>query len=211
MNKVTIVLVSIFTVYPLFLPQLHAQSNCETITTSLEKAAQKHEKLGALTAHGNYESRSRMMGNSYARNQAMELMAEAVTGYMRNHLTETLSFSSEEQQDRFAAQLLGESEQGVATIGGQQYNSSSSFVSLTLHGVREVTSNECPLKNGGSSIYYKLLAISPEGIIQTIDEAIVSFAENEEISGEALIDSWEKSALKASLLEQQKKYEKKMN
>ena len=83
-------------------------------------------------------------------------------------------------------------------------------MSLTLHGVREIMSNECPSENGGSNNYYKLLAMTPEGIMLTIEEAIMSFADRDESTTDELLNSWKQSELKASLLEQQKKYEKKM-
>lgn len=210
MNKSIHVLISVITIYASILPHLKAQSNCEDITTSLEQAAQKHEKFGALTILGKSEAMVRTMGRSAAHHKGMALMSQAITAYMQTRLQDELVYANDEQQERFAVRLLGKPEKGNTSISGRQYSSSNALVSLNLFGVREVMSNECPSENGGSGSYYKLLAISPEGIAQTIDEAIVSFAEKEENSGQALIDSWQQSELRASLQEQQKKYEKKM-
>lgn len=209
MNKTQLVLCSIIAINTLFHPVLKAQSNCESITESLVKQGQKHEKFGALYVLGKSEARIRTMGQSEARNQGMILMSEAVTAYMQANLKDQLLFTDEAQQGRFEMQLLGKSEKGTTDIAGQSYHTTYTSVNLTLNGVREVNSNEC--EAGHLTNYYKLMVMTPEGIFKTIEEAIISFAEKDESPANALLDSWEKSTLKASLLELQKKYEKKMN
>lgn len=170
--------------------------------------AMKREKFGALTVIGKTSDRSPMMGKAEAQQKGMQLMSETITTYMQTHLSDQLKFSDEGQQNRFQVQLLGKSEHGSATIAGQSYNTTNTSINLTLYGVRELMSSTC--KTSESSTHYlKLLAMPLEGVIETIDAAIKAFAEKDASPSEGLIDSWMQSELKAELMEQQQKYQKK--
>ncbi len=193
----------------LMTPQLKAQANCQELINAVEKEKQKREKFGALTVIGKSTSRSASMGKAEALNKARVLMAESITEYMQTNLQDQLQFANDGQKERFEVQVLGKSEKGSAVIGGASYQSTQTSVDLTLYGMRMAMNDACAAVDGGSTDYYNLAAMPPDGMIQTIEEAIKVFADKDESSAKALMDSWMQSELKASLQQQQKKYKKK--